>query len=186
MDIKKLIALVGVGLVALLIYSSVYFVDEREQAIVFRLGKIVEVVTEPGLNLKRPLFDTVVFFDKRLLTHDAEPEQILTGEKKQVEVDYFVKWRVVDVEKYFLTYGSAGLSAALVERKARSQLGDIIKDTLQAQLGDRTIESVVWKERDITSRRDASISPASPQKTTPQLVYITRRLKDWGKPCKAQ
>ncbi len=158
MDTRKLISLVALALVAFLAYSSIFFVDEREQALVSRLGKIVDVVTEPGLHFKRPVFDTVVYFEKRLLTADAPPEHILTGEKKQVEVDYFVKWRIVDVRKYYLTYGSVGINPLRIEENAVNQLSDYIKNALQAQLGDRTIEDVVWKERDVIMKNLTAIA----------------------------
>ncbi len=158
MDTRKLISLVALALVAFLAYSSIFFVDEREQALVSRLGKIVDVVTEPGLHFKRPVFDTVVYFEKRLLTADAPPEHILTGEKKQVEVDYFVKWRIIDVRKYYLTYGSVGINPLRIEENAVNQLSDYIKNALQAQLGDRTIEDVVWKERDVIMKNLTTIA----------------------------
>ena len=90
--------LVGV-VVALIIASlSLFIVDQRQNAIVFRLGEVVHVVTEPGLYSKMPLLDNVRYFDTRILTIDtAEPERFLTSEKKNVLVDLFVKWRITDV-----------------------------------------------------------------------------------------
>ena len=82
----------------LLAYSSLYVVDQRQQAILFQLGEIVDVKTSPGLYFKIPLVQNVRYFDSRILTLDtAEPERFITTEKKNVLVDLFVKWRIVDV-----------------------------------------------------------------------------------------
>ncbi|HEB58700.1 MAG TPA: protease modulator HflC [Gammaproteobacteria bacterium] len=184
MDTKKLVSLLVLGLVVFLVYSSIFFVDEREQALVSRLGKIVDVATEPGLHFKRPVVDTVVYFEKRLLTADAEPEHILTGEKKQVEVDYFVKWRIIDVRKYYLTYGSVGINPQRIETNAVSQLADTIKDALQAQLGDRTIEDVVWKERDVIMQNLTRIANERMLQVGVEVVDV--RIKKMELPAKVR
>ena len=77
---------------------SLFTVDQRQNAIVFRLGEPVNVMTKPGLYFKMPLLDNVRFFDVRILTLDSEePERFITSEKKNVLVDSFVKWRIIDV-----------------------------------------------------------------------------------------
>ena len=83
----------------LLVSSSLYIVDQRQRAIVFQLGEVVSVKTSPGLYFKIPMVQNVRFFDSRILTMDAEePERFITSEKKNVLVDLFVKWRIVDVK----------------------------------------------------------------------------------------
>src|SRR5580765_5541473 len=99
----------GVGivlgvLVAVLVLVSLalFTVDQRQNAIVFRLGEPVHVITKPGLYFKIPLLDNVRFFDVRILTLDSEePERFITSEKKNVLVDSFVKWRIIDVVQYY-------------------------------------------------------------------------------------
>src|SRR4249920_3401461 len=91
--------------VALVVASlSLFTVDQRQYAIVFRLGEIVSVKTAPGLFFKVPLVDNVRYFDSRILTLDAEEAQkFVTSENKPVLVDSFVKWRIVDVKQYYVS-----------------------------------------------------------------------------------
>ena len=130
--------------VALLIVASLslFVVDQRQNAIVFRLGEVVRVVTEPGLYAKIPLLDNTRFFDTRILTIDSvEPERFLTSEKKNVLVDLFVKWRITDVRSYYVSVGGD-------EARARTRLLQTINDSLRAEFGNRTVHEVVSGERD--------------------------------------
>ncbi len=98
---KKHLSSLLTGLMALLVLASltVFTVDQRQRAIVFQLGEIISVKQEPGLYFKIPLLQNVRYFDTRLRTVDtSEPERFLTSEKKNVLVDSYVKWRIVDVE----------------------------------------------------------------------------------------
>lgn len=125
---------------AIVLYLSVYFIDEREKAILFRLGEIVRADIKPGLHFKYPLINNVRTFDARILTLNAQPESFLTVEKKNVTVDFFVKWRILDVAQYYrATRGH--------ERNALSRLSQIMKDGLRNEFGKRTIQQVVSGER---------------------------------------
>jgi len=134
--------LVGV-LVALVAGAlSLFVVDQRQNAIVFRLGEVIAVKTAPGLYFKVPLLDNVRFFDVRILTIDtAEPERFLTSEKKNVLVDLFVKWRITDVRQYYVSVGGN-------EGLAQTRLLQTINDGLRAEFGNRTVHEVVSGERD--------------------------------------
>ena len=132
------------ALVILLIIASLalFVVDQRQNVIVFRLGEVVRVVKEPGLYAKIPLLDNVRYFDTRILTIDtAEPERFLTSEKKNVLVDLFVKWRIIDVRNYYVSVGGD-------EARARTRLLQTINDSLRAEFGNRTVHEVVSGERD--------------------------------------
>ena len=84
--------------------SAIYIVDQRQQAILFQLGEVIDVKTEPGLYFKIPFAQNVRFFEKRILTMNTEePERFITSEKKNVLVDLFVKWRIVDVKQYYIS-----------------------------------------------------------------------------------
>ncbi|MBE8189843.1 MAG: protease modulator HflC [Candidatus Thioglobus sp.] len=135
---KIFIAVVAV--LFLLISSSLYTVDERQVAIKLRLGEIVTVETTPGLKFKTPFVNNVVKFDKRIQTLDAPAERFLTGEKKNVNVDSYVKWRIVDAEQF---YKSTGGSYALTNER----LEQIIKAGLKSEFSKRTIVEVVSGER---------------------------------------
>lgn len=134
--------LVGV-LVALVISAlSLFVVDQRQNAIVFRLGEVIDVKRAPGLYFKVPLLDNVRNFDVRILTIDtAEPERFLTSEKKNVLVDLFVKWRITDVRQYYVSVGGN-------EGLAQTRLLQTINDGLRAEFGNRTVHDVVSGERD--------------------------------------
>ena len=96
---NRLLSYVIAALIALAIFSSTLFVvDQRQYAIVFALGEVKEVIKEPGLHFKLPPpFQNVMFLDKRILTLDTpEPDRFITAEKKNILVDAFVKWRIVD------------------------------------------------------------------------------------------
>lgn len=140
--------MLGVVLVAVIILSmSVFVVDMRQKAIVFRFGEIVYVINKPGLYLKIPLVDNVRFFDARLLTIDsAEPERFLTKEKKNVLVDLFVKWQIADVQLYYISVNGD-------ETRAAIRLLQTINDGLRAEFGKRDVHEVISGERDIIMER---------------------------------
>jgi len=131
------------AIVALIIASlSMFVVDQRQNAIVFRLGEVVTIKKDPGLYFKVPLVDNVRFFDTRILTIDtAEPERFLTSEKKNVLVDLFVKWRITDVRQYYVSVGGD-------ETRAQTRLLQTINGGLRAEFGNRTVHDVVSGERD--------------------------------------
>jgi membrane protease subunit HflC len=135
---------VGALIFGLLVVAamSLFTVDQRQYAIVFQLGEIKEVIREPGLNLKWPLIQNVRFFDRRILTLDsAEPERFLTAEKKPVLVDSFVKWRIDDVRKYYISVGGD-------ETVAKTRLSQTVNSGLREEFGKRTVHDVVSGARD--------------------------------------
>jgi len=137
---KSKIVIAIVAVIAVAIYMSAYFVDQREKVILFNLGKIKEVDMSPGLHFKLPLVNNVVKFDGRILTLDETPERFLTSEKKNVMVDFYVKWRIEDVGQYYRA--TRGL-----ERNAESRLSQIIKDGLRNEFAKRTVRQAVSGER---------------------------------------
>jgi len=135
------LTLVVVLVLLVALSMSVFVVDQRQTAIVLRLGTIAQVVESPGLKFKIPVLDSVRYFDKRILTIDApEPERYQTSEKKNVLVDSFVKWRIVDVRQYFIAV--QGNEAAAVNR-----LSQTINSALRSEFGSRTVNDVISGER---------------------------------------
>lgn len=131
------------GLIVALVFvgaMSLFTVDEREKVIMLKLGKIEKTDFEPGLHFKIPFINNVRKFDGRILTMDAEPEEFLTAEKKNVVVDAFIKWQISDVAKYFTAMGGD-------ERRANQRLSQIIKDGLKSEFAKRSIQDVVSGER---------------------------------------
>lgn len=122
--------------------SSIYIVDEREQAILFQLGEVVDVKTSPGLYFKIPIAQNVRYFDSRILTMDTEePERFITSEKKNVLVDLFVKWRIVDVKQYYISVRGD-------EALAQTRLAQTVNSSMRDEFGNRTVHDVVSGERD--------------------------------------
>ena len=136
---KFIIILAGAGILVGL--SMLFVVDERQLAIKFRLGEIVDSEYEPGLHVKAPWpIMNVRKFDKRILTLDTRPERFLTGEKKNVSVDFFVKWRIRNPATYYTSFGGD-------ERQAGLRLLQIMKNGLQLEFDKRTIKQVVSDDR---------------------------------------
>jgi membrane protease subunit HflC len=135
------LVLVGLFLSMVMISLSAFTVDQREYAIVFRLGEIVSVKKEPGLYFKMPLVENIRYFDKRILTLNwEEPDRFITSEKKNVLVDSFVKWRIVDPARYYVSVKGD-------EAQAERRLSQTVNDGLRAEFGKRTIHDVISGER---------------------------------------
>ena len=152
-------AFIGALLVAAVLASLALFtVDQRESAIVFQLGEIKEVITQPGLRAKWPLIQNVRFFDNRILTIDEpDTERFVTSEKKNLLVDSFVKWRIEDVRQYYISMNGD-------EARARSRLTQIINSVLREEIGKRNVREVVSGERDKIMQvvRDKVLQDAKP------------------------
>lgn len=140
---EKMPILAGALLLAAVIASMTLFtVDQRQYAIVFQLGEVKQVIQEPGLKFKWPLIQNVRYFDRRILTIDTpEPERFITAEKKNVLVDHFVKWRIIDPQLYYV-------SVAGDEARARIRLLQTVNAGLREEFGKRTVHDVVSGERD--------------------------------------
>ena len=140
----RILAPLAALVVALLVLSSqaLYTVDQRQHAIVRQLGEIVRLHSDAGLFWKVPLLQDVKYYEKRILTLDTpEAERFITSEKKNVLVDSFVKWRIVDVRQYYI-------SVAGDEEQAKRRLTQSVNATLREEFGKRTIHDVVSGERD--------------------------------------
>jgi membrane protease subunit HflC len=133
-----ILVLVILGLVTL--SSSLFVVDERQKAVLLRLGQIEKADFEPGIHFKTPFVTNVRKFEAREMALDAQPARYLTGEKKNVIVDSFIVWRIDDVATYYTSMGGD-------EQRAALRLSQIIKDGLRAEFGRRTIQEVVSGDR---------------------------------------
>ena len=136
------ILLAAVAGVLLLVSMSAFTVDQRQRAIVFQLGEIKELIEAPGLHFKWPLIQNVRYFDTRILTwDDPEPQRFITVENKPVLVDAFVKWRIVDVTKYYVSVAGDEVAAA-------RRINQTVNGLLREEFGKRTVHDVVSGERD--------------------------------------
>lgn len=140
---NRLVSLAIAALIVLLILTSTLFiVDQRKYAIVFALGEVKQVISEPGLHFKLPPpFQNVLFMDKRILTLDTpEADRFITAEKKNILVDAYVKWRIVEPRLYFVSFGGD-------ERRAQDRLNQIVKAALNEEITKRTVREVISGER---------------------------------------
>ena len=137
--ILRLLVIALAAILFLVLPMVLYTVDQREQAIVIQFGKIQRTVSEPGLHAKLP-WQSVQTFDKRVLGFDLDTQRYLTKEKKNLDVDSFVKWRIKNPVAYKTRMSGD-------ENVARSRLSQIIRDGLRGEFGKRNIQEVVAEDR---------------------------------------
>lgn len=137
---KKLISGVLI-LVAIIVYSSFFKVNEMQTAMVIRLGKPVgEPINNAGLNIKIPFVDKVEYFDKRLLEYDSEPKELITKDKKNIVIDNYARWRIVEPLIFLQTVQD--------EKGAQARLDDIIYSEIRERLGQYTLLEIISIKRD--------------------------------------
>ena len=140
---SKLPALAIVLFILALIASGVFYtVDEREKALVFKFGEIIRADDKPGLRIKMPFINSVRYFDARVQTMDSDPEQYITNEKKGLVVDSFVKWRIIDPTRYFVTVSGSAVNAS-------KRLRQLTNDGLRTEFGKRTVTDVISGDRNL-------------------------------------
>jgi membrane protease subunit HflC len=144
MNANRLIA-AGIGFIVLIyvLSSSVFVVDQRKFAVVFSFVQIVCVIEKPGIQVKLPApFVSVRFFDRRILTIDnPEAERFITAEKKNLLVDSYVKWRIVDPRKFFISFKGD-------ERLAQDRLTQLVRSALNEEFTKRTVRELISDQRE--------------------------------------
>ena len=140
---KPSLAGVGFAVVLLLVvivgYSTLFTVNQTKQALVVRLGEPVRVITEPGLNVKVPFIDSVIYVDKRILDLESPAQEVIASDQKRLVVDAFARYRVKDPLKFYQTVGETG---------ANSQLAILLNSALRRVLGEATLTEVVRDVRE--------------------------------------
>ncbi len=165
------VVLVALGIVA---FSSVFTVSERQQALILQFGKVERLVNTPGLHFKLPLVQNVTYYDKRVLEYDASAVEIPTEDQKQVVVDSFTRFRIVDPLKLFQTVrNEAGMAA---------QLKSIVDSVLRAEFGKATMAAILTPERAIIMNRVAKL--VKQQTVTYGIDVIDVRIKRVDLPAK--
>lgn len=134
--------IIGLCAAILIAYSTIFVVDQRSHAIVFALGEVKSVISEPGLYFKLPPpFQNVLFLDKRILTIDtSSADRFVTSEKKNILVDSYVKWRIKDPRLYFVSFNGE-------ERRAQDRMSQIIKAALNDEITKRKVSEVISSQR---------------------------------------
>lgn len=160
--------LILIALAVLGLASSTFIVRENESAALFRLQRIVRADLEPGLHFKVPFIESVRRFDKRLLTLDAQPERYLTSEKKDVSVDFFVRWRISDVARFYQATGGN-------EDNALARLNPIVKEAVRNEFNQRTLQEVVADIR--TNLTDVLKSKSDEAASSLGIKIVDLRIK---------
>ena len=144
---KIILAAVAIVVAILVLSSSLFVVDQRQFAAVFGLGQIKRVINQPGLYFKIPApFENVVFLDKRILTlQSPDTDRFITAEKKNVVVDWYLKWRITNPTEFIRSYGGD-------QRRAGDRLSQIVKAALNEQITKRTVRQVLASQRDQVMR----------------------------------
>lgn len=130
-------------IVLALLASTMFVVDQRQFGVVYQLGQIQKVITEPGLNFKLPPpFQNVSYIDKRLLTLDSmDTEPMLTAEKQRVVIDWYVRWRISDPQAYIRNVG-------LDENAGAMQLNRVVRNAVQEEINRRTVRELISTRRE--------------------------------------
>jgi membrane protease subunit HflC len=140
---NRVVAALIAGFIAIMFLSStVYVVDQRKFAILFAFGKVKDEIKEPGLHFKLPPpFQNVMYLDRRVQTIESpEADRFITAEKKNILVDAYVKWRIVDPRTYYISFGGD-------ESRARDRMNQIVKAALNDEITKRTVREVISGER---------------------------------------
>jgi membrane protease subunit HflC len=137
--VSGVVALILLGLLAIAAYSSLFVVRQTEQALVVRLGEPVRVITEPGLNFKVPLIDTVISIDKRILDLENPAQEIIAADQKRLVVDAFARYRIKNPLRFYQTVGSI--------QAANIQLATLLNAALRRVLGEVSFTNVVRDNR---------------------------------------
>ena len=129
------------GAVALVILNlSAFIINERELAIKLQVGEVVKADYEPGLHFKIPFYQTIRKFPKRIMTINERPERIFTAERLAMDVDFFVKWRIIDTVNFYISTGGSF-------RVANDRISEIIKNAIVTEFGKRTVKEAISVER---------------------------------------
>lgn len=161
-------------ILVMIIASSVYVIDEKEIAIKFRLGEIVAVENDAGLYFKTPFINNIITFDKRIQTLDERPARFLTGEKKNVIVDSYVKWRISSAKDFYTSTGGN-------IQRANERLSQIIKTGLKSEFSKRTITEVVAGQRTKITRNIKKIAKSSVAEFGIDIVDVRIKRIDLAK-----
>jgi modulator of FtsH protease HflC len=159
------IILIALAVLILLGLGTVYQVQESQVALRLQFGRVVEEGIQPGLHFKLPVVQDVMRFDRRILTLESRPERYLTVEKKDVNVDFFVKWRVGDVRRYYQSTGGN-------EDNARERLRPIVTQAIRNEIAQRTLQSVVAGERANLAQRFIEVSNRGAESLGVEVVDV--------------
>ncbi|MHC4074523.1 MAG: protease modulator HflC, partial [Planctomycetota bacterium] len=155
---------------AIVASQSLFIVEETSQAIILQLGEPINTVQTPGLNTKLPFFQNVIFFEKRVLSSDAPPQEYLTSDKKRLVVDHVTRWRIEDPLLFF--------KAVRTEAGARARLDDIVFSELRRELATVEFTDIIAGERENIMERVAASSAEKASEFGIDVVDVRTKRAD--------
>ncbi len=142
MNIISRVVLPILVVVVFLFATATFEVKQYQSALEFRLGEIIQDKFEPGLHFKLPFINSVKLFDRRVLTMTSQPERFLTSEKKNLIIDYYIKWQIVNAADFYRATGGD-------ERIAMNRMDQIVRNSMKSEISSRTLNEVVSGDRDL-------------------------------------
>jgi membrane protease subunit HflC len=155
---------------AIIASQALFIVDETNQAIILQLGEPINTIQTPGLNTKLPFFQNVIYFEKRVLSSDAPPQEYLTSDKKRLVVDHVTRWKIEDPLLFF--------KAVRTETGARARLNDIVFSELRRELATVEFKDIIAQERENIMERVAASSAEKASEFGIDVVDVRTKRAD--------
>jgi membrane protease subunit HflC len=160
-----------IALVAIALYSSIFFVHQTQQALVLRFGEPRRIILEPGLQYKAPLIDTVILIDKRILDLDNPPQEVIASDQKRLVVDAFARYRIIDPLKFYQAVGTV--------EGANSRLLPVLNSSMRGVLGASNFIEVVRDDRaDLMSKIKDGMNAEAKNNFGIEVVDVRLRRAD--------
>lgn len=152
-----------------IILNAVFIVQQNEQCVITQFGKLVRIELDPGLSAKIPFIQEVIYYDTRLLSHDVEPTEIVTKDKRTLVIDNFAKWRITDPGKFY--------QRAKIESVAMGRLRDIIYSELRVDFGSHDLAEIVSSKRGELMRQVTERANAKAKELNMGVEILDVRIK---------
>jgi len=180
MSQRSTLFLAFMALVLVIGSESYYIVHETEKAVLKQFGKIVKSDIQPGIYGKLPFLQSVVRVDGRVLTHDVPTQPFLTSEKKVLNVDSFVIWRIADVQRYVTTLGSGSTDGQRIQAEAQQRVDGRVQQALRDEFSKRTVNDVVAGEREAVMNQVAqTVNERTLEDLGIEVIDIRVKRVDW-------
>jgi len=171
-------AVVVIALLAAM--DSFYIIKETEKAVLKEFGRIERTNIEPGIHLKKPWLQNVVRAEGRVLVYSVPTQRIQTSEKKFMDVNYFIIWRIADIQRYLTTFGGGSQNPALVRQDAEGRFASLVANQLRDEFSLRTVQEAISGERTMVMGEVArSVNEKTLEELGVEIVDIRVKQLDW-------
>jgi membrane protease subunit HflC len=169
---NRILAIIGVVVVAagILLTSAFFIVDQTEQALVLQLGEVRRVIREPGLQMKRPFIENVIYYDKRVLDFEPPPEEVIVSDQKRLVVDAYTRYAISNPLEFYQTAGN--------EAGMRARLNALVSGSLRRVLGSVTLNDILSEKRAAIMRQIRDEVAAEAKRFGINVVDVRLRRAD--------